>query len=65
MKFSARDKFACALREATMRGRVYPRWIESGKITKEKADRELAIMQTIAEDYRDAADREAKAERLL
>jgi hypothetical protein len=60
-----RDKFECALREATLRGRVYPRWIEQGKIKKEKADRELALMQAIAEDYRGEAEREARKERLL
>ncbi len=64
-RFTYHDKFECALREATLRGRVYPRWVAAGKITKEKADCELAVMQDIAEDYRGEAEREAKKERLL
>ena len=63
--FTAAEKFQCLLRESGLRKRVYPRLIEQGKLTKEKADRELAIMESIVEDYRGEADREAKKGRLL
>lgn len=46
------DKLACIEREIKMRLQVYPRWIEKGRMTREKADHEIAVMQAIAEDYR-------------
>lgn len=45
------DKLACAKREVAMRKKVYPRWVQSGKMTAEKAKREIAIMEAIARDY--------------
>ena len=41
----------CAEREVRMRRRVYPRWIEAGRMTQEQADREIAVMAAIAADY--------------
>jgi len=46
------DKHACAVREAKMRRRVYPRWVAQGRMTQEQAEREIATMEAIAEDYR-------------
>jgi hypothetical protein len=46
------DKLACIEREIKMRLKVYPRWIEKGKMTQEKADHEIAVMREIADDYR-------------
>ena len=46
-----RAKFNCAQRETKMRQRVYPRWIENGKMTQANADHEIAVMAAIAEDY--------------
>lgn len=48
----------CAAREARMRESVYPRLIESGRMTADKADSELSNMRAIAallELLRDAA----------
>ena len=50
--FTAEDKMNCALRELRMRERVYPGWVEKGRITAEKSERELALMAAIVEDYR-------------
>lgn len=50
--FDAREKLGAIEREIKMRERVYPRWVESGRMTKAKADEELAIMRAIAADYR-------------
>ena len=58
---TATDKLACAEREVKMRERVYPRWIEDGRISAGKAAHEIATMKAIAEDYRKAAE----SERLL
>lgn len=36
-----------------MRKRVYPRWIEQGRMTQAEADRQIQIMEEIAGDYRE------------
>lgn len=45
------DKIKSLRREIAMRKNVYPKWIESGRMTKEAADREIAVMQAIHDDY--------------
>lgn len=45
------DKLNCAERELAMRKRVYPRWVESGKMKLDHAEREIAIMAEIVADY--------------
>lgn len=45
------DKITCLKREISMRRRVYPRWIESGKMKQETADREIALMEAILADF--------------
>lgn len=50
------QKLEAIEREVKMRRRVYPRWVADGRMTKRKADEELAIMQAIAEDYRAKAE---------
>lgn len=59
--FSAMEKQACAERELKMRERVYPRWVENGRMTQAKADQEIAIMREIAAEYAE----KAQGERLL
>lgn len=49
---TAREKREAVEREVGMRRRVYPRWVELRRMTQEKADREIAIMEAIAADYR-------------
>lgn len=51
MTFTDAEKRACAYRELKMRRRVYPRWVADGRMTQAEADREIALMQAIAEDY--------------
>jgi len=46
------DKLRSLEREIKMRRRVYPRWVEAGRMTQQHADHEIACMETIAEDYR-------------
>ncbi|MBY0296416.1 MAG: hypothetical protein K2X71_10305 [Methylobacterium sp.] len=50
--FTAADKLRCAERELRQRRRVYPRLVESGRMTPAEADRETACMEAIAADYR-------------
>jgi hypothetical protein len=52
------DKLKCALRELEMRKRVYPRWIEAGRMGAGRAAHEIAAMEAIAADYRAADEKE-------
>lgn len=52
LSFTATEKREAAEREVKMRQRVYPRWIAANRITQQKADHEIAVMEAIAEDYR-------------
>lgn len=60
-----KDKAECAEREVRQRQRVYPRWVQDGRMTADFARRQTEIMQAIAEDYRAKADAEDQAGRLL
>jgi hypothetical protein len=51
MTFSNEEKWRCLMREIAMRKKIYPRRIELGKMSKEKADLEIAIIEAIANDY--------------
>jgi hypothetical protein len=64
-EITTRDKSNTAYREAGYRRRVYPRLVANGRMTQEKADREIAIMDAIASDYATLADAEAAKGRLL
>jgi hypothetical protein len=57
-EFTAADKQKAAEREAKMRRRVYPRWVDANKMTQETADREIAVMEAIACDYAALAEKE-------
>lgn len=52
---------AAAKREITMRRRVYPRWVASGRMTADAAGREIAAMEAILLTL----ERTDTAERLL
>lgn len=49
--FTAAEKCAEVQRELTMRRRVFPQWVAAGKLKKADADRRMAILEAIAEDY--------------
>lgn len=38
---------ACVRREVSMRRRVYPRWVESGKMTQQEANRQIEAMEAV------------------
>jgi len=59
--FTAQQKHECAVREVALRKRVYDNLVNVGKFTRENADKQIALMQEIADDY--AA--QVKKERLL
>ena len=62
---SARDKWKEAQRELELRKRVYPRFIDNGKLTLKEARRQIAVMEAIAEDFRQLAEHEEVKDRLL
>ena len=49
--FTAAEKRAEVQREIQMRRRAFPRWVSSGRIGQATADRRIAILEAIAEDY--------------
>lgn len=50
------DQIACVRREIALRNKVYPRWVEKGRMHQEQADRELeamiAVLATLQEVQR-------------
>lgn len=52
--FTDEDKAKAAERELKMRKRVYPRWVQDGRMSQAEADRQIQIMDEIAGDYREA-----------
>lgn len=51
MPFTAVQKRREIVRELKLRQRVYPRWIEAGKLSEAEARRQIDIMTEIARDY--------------
>ena len=57
-QFTAADKLACVQRELRMRLKVYPRWIEIGKMKLDQAQWETDVMRAIVRDYEKTAENE-------
>jgi hypothetical protein len=55
--FSLDDLIKCAIREAGMRKRVYPNWVESDRMTAEKAAWEIECMEAIVQKLKEIAGR--------
>jgi hypothetical protein len=49
--FTNEEKYKAADREVKQRVRVYGRLVSNGKMTQEKADLEIKLMEAIASDY--------------
>jgi hypothetical protein len=58
---TAQEKLDEVLREIGYRQYVYPRQIAAGKMNQHTADRRIAVMQAVVDDY----ERELEKERLL
>ena len=52
-RFTAREKAQAAEREAAMRRGFYRKQVAAGRMSQAAADRGVAIMDEIAEDYCD------------
>jgi hypothetical protein len=57
-KITYQDKETCARRELQKRREVYPRLIEAGKLSPDKAEREIEVMSSIVDDYSKCAELE-------
>ena len=44
------DQIACVLREIAMRQRLYPQWVEAGKMKQDRADREIEAMRAVLDN---------------
>lgn len=53
------DLVECAKRELALRQRVYPKWVESGRLDARKADHEIECMKAIASRLEKIRDEEA------
>ena len=58
MTFTAADKLAAVERELGYRRRVYQRQIAEEKMTRALADKQIALFEAIATDYREAVEKE-------
>ena len=55
---TAAEKLAEVKREIRERQWVYPKQVEAGKLSQALADRRIAIMEAIADDYREQVQKE-------
>lgn len=51
-EFTVQEKLKAVERELAMRRNVYAKWVASGKMKPFHAEREIGVMEAIAEDYR-------------
>lgn len=52
------DQIICIRREIAMRNKVYPRWIENGKMKQDKAAWEVKCMENVLESLHRLVDLE-------
>ncbi len=48
------DKIKCLKREVAMRERVYPKWVQSGRMKQAEADKEIRVLKAVLHDYEPA-----------
>jgi len=51
-RFTLNEQIRCVEREISMRRRVYPRFVTTGKMTAPKADEEIACMEQVLRTLR-------------
>ena len=39
-------------REIALRRRVYPRWVDAGKLKLDRAERQIAVLEAVVEELR-------------
>lgn len=58
---SLRDQLRCVEREIALRQAVYPRWVRSGRMKADIAEREIAAMTAVLGTLRSAKEAENAA----
>lgn len=58
MNVSIDDQIACVAREIALRERVYPKWVGTGRMKQEAADREMERMKAVIETLNKVRDKE-------
>ena len=53
VEFTLAEKRREIAREVRQREAVYPRLVAGGRLTQQKADRQMAIMRAVLADYED------------
>lgn len=51
MNVTRDQKIKALQREISYRGKLYPRWVNAGKMTQDEADAQLAYIRAVLEDY--------------
>jgi hypothetical protein len=46
-EISLTDQIACVRRKIAMRERLYPRWVNTGRMKQQDAEREIATMRAV------------------
>lgn len=64
MAFTVAQKLACIEREINIRKHVFPNRVLTKRMSKQKAEYELALMSEIADDYRKLVGQPKKDEQL-
>ena len=68
LKYTIAQQISCVKREIAMRERVYPKWVESGRMKLDMAEREIATMTAVLrslEEIEGGKDGVRQARRLL
>ena len=58
MTVTLKDQIICIEREISMRQRVYPRWVEDGRMKQAKADAEIRTMQAVLSTLKSLEEKE-------
>ncbi len=54
MQFTVAELIACVDREVRRRRRYYPQWVREGRLSKERAEEEIAKMELVCRLLRQA-----------
>jgi hypothetical protein len=46
-RYTLDEQITCVRRELAFRATFYPKWVRAGRMTQEKADHEIACMQSV------------------
>ena len=61
-EFTVQEKLKAIERELAMRRSVYSKWVASGKMKPFHAEREIAVIEAIRDDYLDLQQEQASGQ---